>query len=431
LAIWLRLICIKAMLSATLHTPRVNAFEPGLTPSPRLLAAAPHRLLFFVGASNVLLAMLWWTGWLLQTRWGGQALPQPSVPAGFMHALVMQYQVLPPFMFGFLLTVFPRWMNLPELTVWHYLPVGLGLFGGQLLTLIGLLGWPHLLTLGFIFTLIGWSTGLVWLLRLLWQSASLTWHAISCAAALGIGWLGLLMVFAAWFSGNPQWWFMAIKFAGFGLLLPIYFSVCHRMLPFFASRVIAGYRGRNPLWTLGLFWALAVAHLGLELVHGYPWLWLTDLPMAALTGGLLWQWWPRGQTMPALLKVLLVGFAWLPTAFLLYAGQSLWFAATGDFLLGRGPAHALFIGFFGSLLVAMVTRVTQGHSGRPLQLGRVAGFAFIVVQAVAALRIVSEVLPDSMAWQILAALGWLLAFLPWVLRSAFIYLTPRVDGQIG
>ena len=40
---------------------------------------------------------------------------------------------------------------------------------------------------------------------------------------------------------------------------------------------------------------------------------------------------------------------------------------------GRAPAHALYIGFFGSLLVAMVTRVTQGHSGRPLELDALVG----------------------------------------------------------
>src|SRR3546814_4662994 len=30
---------------------------------------APHRLLFAVGAGNVLLAMLWWAAWLVATRW--------------------------------------------------------------------------------------------------------------------------------------------------------------------------------------------------------------------------------------------------------------------------------------------------------------------------------------------------------------------------
>ncbi|HEX6928840.1 MAG TPA: NnrS family protein, partial [Gammaproteobacteria bacterium] len=122
---------------------------------------------------------------------------------------------------------------------------------------------------------------------------------------------------------------------------------------------------------------------------------------------------------------------WLPIAFLLYAGQSAWFAMTGDFVLGRAPAHALFVGFFGSLLVAMVTRVTQGHSGRPMQLGRVAGFAFIAIQLVSVTRLVAEVMPDALAWQAAAGAGWLVAFLPWVVRSAWIYLTPRLDGKPG
>jgi uncharacterized protein involved in response to NO len=104
---------------------------------------------------------------------------------------------------------------------------------------------------------------------------------------------------------------------------------------------------------------------------------------------------------------------------------------TGAYVLGRAPAHALLIGYFGSLLVAMVTRVTQGHSGRALELGRVAGFAFVLVQVVAVLRVCAELVADPLPLYALAALGWLVAFLPWVLRSAWIYLTPRVDGKPG
>lgn len=115
----------------------------------------------------------------------------------------------------------------------------------------------------------------------------------------------------------------------------------------------------------------------------------------------------------------------------LYAFQSAWYAVTGEFVLGRSPAHALFIGYFGSLLVAMVTRVTQGHSGRPLVLGRVAGFAFVLVQCVAVVRVLAEVVPDTPAWQAIAGAGWLIAFLPWALRCSWIYLTPRTDGKAG
>jgi uncharacterized protein involved in response to NO len=202
------------------------------------------------------------------------------------------------------------------------------------------------------------------------------------------------------------------------------------MFPFFASNVVPGYRPWRSLSALALFWVLSLLHLALELVHGYAWLWLADLPMLALSGTWLFRNWPRGSA-PALLRVLFLGFAWLPVAMALYFIQSLWFEFNGNFILGRAPAHALFIGFFGSLLVAMVTRVTQGHSGRPLQLGRVAGVAFVMMQLVAVVRIVAEISDDPLLWQFIAAFGWLIAFAPWVLRSGWIYLTPRQDGHPG
>ena len=123
----------------------------------RLLAAAPHRLLFFVGASNVLLAMTWWALWLIDARWGLIGMPQPAVAAGWLHAIIMQYQVLPAFMFGFLLTVFPRWMSLPALTRAHYVPVGVGLLAGQLCTLAGLFGGLSLLKIGAMLTATSWA----------------------------------------------------------------------------------------------------------------------------------------------------------------------------------------------------------------------------------------------------------------------------------
>ncbi len=400
----------------------------------RIIAAAPHRLMFFIGATNVLLAMLWWAWWLISARWLGGTSVQPPAPAGWMHAIVVQYQVLPAFMFGFLLTVFPRWMSLPPLRREHYVPVGIGMFGGQLITLVALagLGSPGaLLKIGAVLTTGGWLIGTAWLVRLVYQESGRTLHAVSCAFALGFGVLGLVLYSMFLLHSEPRAMFSAIKLGTFAVLMPIYFTVCHRMIPFFASAALPNYRPTRPMWTLALFWPLAFIHLWLELRHGYAWLWLVDVPMAAMTGWLLWLWWPRQAQMPALLRVLFVGFAWLPIAFVLYAIQSAQFAATSEFVLGRAPAHALFIGFFGSLLVAMVTRVTQGHSGRPLVLGKVAAFAFICIQVVALTRIVAEFVPDSLAVQAIAAIGWLVAFVPWVLRSTWIYVTPRVDGGHG
>jgi uncharacterized protein involved in response to NO len=397
----------------------------------RLLAAAPHRLMFFAGAANVLLAMGWWTWWLVDARWRLLHAAQPAVPAGWLHAMLMQYQVLPSFMFGFLLTVFPRWMNLPPLGRRYYVPVGIGLFAGQLLTLAGtVLGLP-LLKVGAFLTLAGWGLATITLARLVLRDRARDWHAVSCTFALAFGLLGLVMYVLFLHSFDARFVFAAIKIGSFAVLLPIYFTVCHRMIPFFTSMALRSPRPARPSWALLALWLLGAAHVWLELQHGYAWLWLPDILLAALTSWLLTLWWPQRASMPALLRVLFIGFAWLPVAFALYAVQSTWFAATGTFILGRAPAHALFIGFFGSLLVAMVTRVTQGHSGRPLVLGRVAGFAFAGVQLIAILRIVAELRSDALTWQAVAGIGWLLAFLPWVLRSTWIYLSPRIDNQPG
>lgn len=62
-----------------------------------------------------------------------------------------------------------------------------------------------------------------------------------------------------------------------------------------------------------------------------------------------------------LLAMLHVGFVWLGLA-LLYsaASQALWLA-TGQPVLGLGALHALSMGFLGSIMVAMVTRVSLDY----------------------------------------------------------------------
>ncbi len=405
-----------------------SPIEVGISPS--LLGVAPHRLMFFIGATNLLLAMLWWAAWLTATRWPLLAMPQPTPYAGWLHAFVMQYQMLPSFMFGFLLTTFPRWMGQPDFPRWRYAPIGLGMFGGQIATLLGAMGWEVGVVVGFWMTLAGWIAGLATLAPLLWREQGSTWHARSCFAALVLGLFGMLAWGAVLFGASPSWVFVNIKIGTFGLLLPVYVTVAHRMFPFFAANVVVGYKAWRPMWLLVVFWPLVLGHLALELLHANGWLWLVDLPLLALTATMLWRWWPRGDK-PRILAVLFVALAWLPVTFALYAGQSIAYAASGIDWLGRAPVHALFIGFFGSALIAMVTRVTQGHSGRPMTMPAAAWFAFIAVQVVAVMRIVAELAPDHFAWQAAAAIGWLVAFAPWVFRIGRITLSPRADGKPG
>lgn len=408
-----------------------RSLRAALAELPALLASAPHRMMFFAGASALIVSMLWWACFL-GAGYFGHAFPSPPVPPGWAHAVFTQYGMLPSFVFGFLLTVFPRWMNQPALPRRRYVPVFAGIFGGYLLAHAGLLGVKPLLVAGLALMLAGWAFGLAALGGVLVRNGAKDRHALSCFVALAFG-AGGLAAFTAFVLGAPWWWAVAaIKIGTFAFLLPVYFTVCHRMIPFFSASVVgSAYRVVKPGWSLPLVWLLCLVHLALELGHRFDAVWPTDALLAAV---FLWHWlaWqPWKCRRPGLLATLYLAFAWLPVAFALFAWQSavLWF--DGTFVLGRAPVHALTVGFFGSMLVAMVTRVTQGHSGRPLQMGAVAWTTLVLLQLVALVRIGAELAPAVHAWLFVAAFGWLAAFAPWVLRSLWIYLSPRVDGKPG
>ncbi|MCB1891347.1 MAG: NnrS family protein, partial [Rhodocyclaceae bacterium] len=97
------------------------------------------------------------------------------------------------------------------------------------------------------------------------------------------------------------------------------------------------------------------------------------------------------------------------------------------------PLHALTLGFFASAVVGMVTRVTLGHSGRPLSADTAVWAIFWGMQGVAGVRLAAEFVQLSGAANLsfLAALGWLAVFGFWYAKFAPIYVQPRPDGRPG
>jgi uncharacterized protein involved in response to NO len=398
----------------------------------RLLAAAPHRPLFLAGTVAVMLSMAWWAVELTSIRFGLAGWPQPSIPPLYAHGVLIQYGLFPLFMFGFLMTTFPRWLGRPDLPRTRFLPVAGCLFVGYVLAHVGLLALPRVLELGVVLMLLGYAIGVWTLAGVLRASvAERKGHARSCLAALCLGTLGLAIFLAYLFGAPAECALLAVRIGTFGLLLPIYFTVMHRMLPFFTGNMIKGYPVVRPDWSMPVVWMLLLAHLVLSWRGELGWLYMVDVPLALVFAWHSLTWRPWRAMHPGILAVLHLAFAWLPVAFVLFAIQDVVYATSGQFILGRAPLHALGIGFFGSMLVAMVTRVTQGHSGRPMQMGAVPWLCFVLLQIVALLRIRAELGGDMYLWLVIAAYGWLLAFLPWVLRSAWIYLTPRADGKPG
>ena len=119
----------------------------------------------------------------------------------------------------------------------------------------------------------------------------------------------------------------------------------------------------------------------------------------------------------------------------LYSIQSVYLLFSGEVILGKGPLHAITIGFISSMLIAMASRVTLGHSGRMLIADNITWWIFIGLQFTAVLRVLAEFnalnsLP-GLSLNIFAALVWILALGTWVVRYAPIYLSARIDGRPG
>jgi uncharacterized protein involved in response to NO len=79
----------------------------------------------------------------------------------------------------------------------------------------------------------------------------------------------------------------------------------------------------------------------------------------------------------------------------------------------------------------MVTRVTQGHSGRALEMPLVAWLAFWAMQLTAALRIAAALMNELALPLVLASALFAFGLAPWVIRHTKIYASPRSDGKPG
>ncbi len=401
----------------------------------KTLTLAPHRLHFFGGMASLLLASGWWAVHLVARYTGTPiwALDLQVAPI-WAHGFLMLFVVLPSFMFGFLFTTFPRWMNGPAVPRTFYVPASVLLLSATLAWLAGTHFGLALQLLAVALAAAGLLTGLVALLRVLVDSQQLVSHAVVASIAIAVGTVSVAGFGYGLAEANDFALHFAVRAALWGFLLPVFFAVCHRMIPFFSQNAIPGYVAWRPLWMLIAVVALAYTRLLLGTAGTFDWLPVADVALVLLTATCAIRWTSFGARGNPLLWTLYAGVAWLPVAMVLQATRDAGFVLTGTWLLGRAPIHALGIGFFGSMLVAMVTRVTMGHSGRPLAMNRTTLACFVGVQAAAVMRVFSEVVaaPDAVRNLLLGSMfAWLAAFGTWSALNLGIYLSPRSDGKSG
>jgi uncharacterized protein involved in response to NO len=399
------------------------------------LTAAPHRTLFFCGTLNLIIASAWWLAHLV-ARYTGYPLfaLDLAVAPIWAHSFLVLFAVLPTFIFGFLFTTFPRWMNGPEVPRFAYVATAALQVAATLAWIAGVHDGAALQLAGATLSISALATGLGALLRVLIDARQVVSHAVVAATGLAVGIVSLAGFGYGLYVGSDFVLHFAVRSALWGFLLPVFFAVCHRMIPFFSQNAVPGYVAWRPLWMLVAVVGLAYARLLLGTAGALDSLVFVDVALAILAATCAVRWTSFGARGNPLLWTLYAGFAWLPVAMALQAGRDASFALTGEWALGRAPIHALGIGFFGGMLVAMVTRVTMGHSGRPLRMGPAALACFAGVQLAAVTRVGSEIAtaPDAIRVLLLGSAAlWLLAFGVWSSGHAGIYLAPRADGKPG
>lgn len=415
----------------------------------RYVMFAPHRLGFLLAMAVLVSAGFWWALVQLDRSTAWLSLPM-AVPTTVVHSVVMVFGFIPLFFSGFLFTAGPKWLGVDALPVAALRTGLLAQASGWLLWLVGgqLHGGVALFGLGLAAAgLLRMTAQFVGLVRL--SRAEDQVHARVIASACVLGSISLVGVgVSLWLDAYAL--ARAFIFTGlWGFIVVVYVSVAHRMIPFFTASAVPGVQAWRPFWVL---WLLLAAALWQVLAVWVEWAGVSGPSWALVHGAVQWVvggvlvwlsfvWGLVPSLKNKLLAMLHLGFVWLGLAFLL-GGLSPWLAwglgtgmGVGSGALGLGALHALTMGCLASLMLAMVTRVSCGHSGRPLVADPVSWSLFLLLQAATVLRIAAAVpgMPGAaLPWLLLAAAAlWAGTLGVWGVRLGGWYGRLRADGRPG
>ncbi|NUT75936.1 NnrS family protein [Pseudomonas sp. C1C7] len=369
------------------------------------------RPFFLAGATFAALAVAIWALWLYGRLPGAQpvggmlAWHRHEMPFGFAVAIIA----------GFLLTAVPNWTGRPGLKGWP-------LIGLVLVWLLARLAWLMPIPPGQL---------LILQLPLLPLLAVVLGRDLIAARKRENYPILLMITLLAGCQVMTLWgfWIDDVGLQRRGVLAALWLVgammsvIGGRVIPFFIQRGLnrPATPAASPWPTRVLLVSSLLAALTFALgLNDVARLWLAVLFL--LMGGLhllrLWRWHDRGMWRVPLLWSLYLSYVWLLVAAI---GMALWH-------LGLMPqqslaTHSLAVGGVGGLILAMIARVSLGHTGRPLQPSKaiVAGFALVLLAGLSRVLLV----PFSGAGLGVSAALWCAAFGMFLLRYTDILLKPR------
>jgi uncharacterized protein involved in response to NO len=402
--------------SSSSSSPR----SAGLTRLP--VARLAFRPFFLLAALFSVASLLVWLGF-----WHGDILLRPHGGTLFWHQHEMLFGFAAAVVAGFLLTAVQNWTGLP------------GLSGGPLLALVGLWLAARLL-MAFPMGLPAWLLLLfdvaflpvVALVMARLVIAARRWRNLIFLPVLGLFAIANLAMHLGMMNGDAE----LIRQAAYLAVLLITL-----LMTVIGGRVIAMFTanrlGRPKPAPIPALEALTLASTGSLVV----WQLLAMLglalpgPLLALLMGVaalsnavrLSRWGGLHSWREPLLWGLHASYAFIPVGLLLWA-----LAALG-LLRADLAVHALTIGGMGAMMLAMMARVSLGHTGRPIRTLPGIGVALGLMLAAALLRSpVLALFPQITHWTYnLGIIFWCLAYAIFLFHYTVPLLSPRIDGKEG
>jgi uncharacterized protein involved in response to NO len=400
------------MSAISIHEPAAGARQPAAIGSPFL--SAGFRPFFLLAALWAAIAVPVWLAAYLH----GYA-PGGGLPAMVWHAHEMVYGYGIAAVAGFLLTAIPNWTG------------RLPLRGAPLAALAALwvAGRVALLASGAI------GAEAAAAVDLAFGAVLIAVVAREVAKARNFHNLPVVAILLVLLGGNTLVHLQALGIAytaalgnriGVATLAALIALVGGRIIPSFTRNWLAKERPQlpPPATHSALDWAcLAVAVAGLAAWASAPdSLFTHTLEIAGGTGIALRlaRWRGLATLREPLLFVLHLGYAWL-AAGLVFLGLNGFFGWVAPGV----PLHALTVGAIGTMTLAVMTRASLGHSGRPLAAGAGTVALYLLVTLAALLRIGAPFAAAHYAlFTSLAGFAWSAAFAGF----AFIY-APLLIGK--
>ncbi|MEZ5493414.1 MAG: NnrS family protein [Pseudomonadales bacterium] len=376
------------------------------------------RPFFLLGSVLAIFAALLWMGTFL----GGWALPAPLGGWLAWHRHEMVFGFAGAIIAGFLLTAGQTWTGQPSLS-------GKPLGALVALWLLARLAWWQpsayiLLGINVLFLLAVTFA----MARLLWAVRQNRNYPIVAVLLLLIT-IDVLTLCGVVHSNDA--WERQGSLAAVWLVLAMITLIGGRVIPFFTFRGV-GKTEQVTAWPW-LDWLLLIGAMLASVLTAIGLL----LQTPQMAGGLLLlilavghsirivRWFDAGLLRVPLLWSLYFAYAWL---ILGCVGLALW-----QFGMDMPPGqalHALTVGCIGGMILAMVARVSLGHTGRTLELPKGFVIAFILLNVSTLLRVIgTSFFYQTALW--LATLAWCLAFLQFIIVYGPMLLKARVDGHPG